>query len=81
VEQQWHDRVAAQGPDGAIPYGTDRELRAGQLVDHLAFGLGQVRKVIPPATAEIHFQCGIKRLHCRVEHGSAAAGRARGPAQ
>ena len=64
VEQQWHDRVAARGPEGAVAYRIDQVLEVGQLVDHPTFGLGAVRKLIAPATAEVHFQQGFKRLGC-----------------
>ena len=65
VEQEWHDRVAAAGPDTAVPYRADRCYDVGALVDHPTLGLGLVRRILPPRTAEIHFQQGFKKLRCR----------------
>ncbi|MDF1555362.1 MAG: hypothetical protein P1P84_19990 [Deferrisomatales bacterium] len=66
VEQQWHDQLAEVGPDAAVAYRIDRTLEVGQWLDHPRFGLGVVRKLLPPGTAEVHFQQGFKRLRCRL---------------
>ncbi len=66
VEQQWHEQLAEVNPDAAVAYRTDQVLAVGQWVDHPTFGLGVVRKLLPPATAEVHFQRGFKRLRCRL---------------
>ncbi|HSH68749.1 MAG TPA: hypothetical protein VK997_02445 [Deferrisomatales bacterium] len=66
VEQQWHDQLAEVDPDAAVAYRIDRTLEVGQWLDHPTFGLGVVRKLLPPATAEVHFQQGFKRLRCRL---------------
>lgn len=66
VEQQWHNRLAEVDPDDAMAYRADQVLQVGQWLDHPTFGLGVVRKLLPPATAEVHFQQGFKRLRCRV---------------
>jgi hypothetical protein len=63
VEQEWASRVGSKDPAGAVTYPTSgAPLRAGDLLDHAAFGLGVVRKIIPPNKIEVLFRSGIKRL-------------------
>lgn len=63
LEQEWESRVASKDPAGAVSYPTaGGRLRSGELLAHAAFGLGVVRKIIPPNKIEVLFRTGIKRL-------------------
>lgn len=63
VEQEWQSRVGSKEPAGAVPYpAAGGRLRSGDLLAHAAFGLGVVRKIIPPNKIEVLFRTGIKRL-------------------
>jgi hypothetical protein len=63
LEQDWEARVAAKNPKDAVLYKAfGVRLRAGALLDHQTFGLGLVRKVIPPNKIEVLFRDAIRRL-------------------
>ncbi|MEW6488881.1 MAG: hypothetical protein AB1578_13325 [Thermodesulfobacteriota bacterium] len=63
VEQEWELRVGGKDPAGAVSYPTaGGRLRSGDLLAHATFGLGVVRKIIPPNKIEVLFRAGIKRL-------------------
>jgi len=64
VVQEWEGRVGTRDPGEALPYEAGRTYRTGDLLAHPTFGLGLVRKVIPPNKVEVHFRSGIKRLVC-----------------
>jgi len=62
VVQEWEARVGTQDPQDAVAYKLGGKYREGDLLAHDTFGLGLVRKVIPPNKIEVHFRGGIKRL-------------------
>ncbi len=64
VVQEWETHVATRDSGRAVPYEMTGRYRAGDLLSHGTFGLGLVRKVIPPNKVEVHFREGIKRLVC-----------------
>jgi len=64
VLQEWEAKVGAKDARKAVTYGLDGVFRTGDLLDHRTFGLGLVRKMIPPNKIEVHFREGIKRLVC-----------------
>ena len=62
VQQEWEALVASRDPQKAVPYRSGGTFRVGDLLSHGTFGLGFVRKIIPPNKIEVHFRDGIKRL-------------------
>jgi len=64
VLQEWEAEVGSKDARKAVTYGVHGVFRAGDLLAHNTFGLGLVRKVIPPNKIEVHFRDGIKRLVC-----------------
>jgi hypothetical protein len=64
VEEEWQALVGDKTPESVVPYDMNSGFQAGDVLDHLTFGLGFVRKAIRPNTIEVHFREGIKRLRC-----------------
>ncbi|MDW7709024.1 MAG: hypothetical protein SCH98_01015 [Deferrisomatales bacterium] len=63
VEQEWAAGVGKRDPADAVAYRpAGLVFRAGSLLDHPTFGLGLVRKVLPPNKVEVLFRDGIRRL-------------------
>ncbi|GAB4271021.1 MAG: hypothetical protein Kow0092_25620 [Deferrisomatales bacterium] len=64
IEEEWKALVEARNPLDAVPYEMGGRYRAGELIEHPAFGRGLVRKTVPPDKIEVLFREGIKRLRC-----------------
>jgi hypothetical protein len=64
IEEEWQGLIRERGSEQAARYDMASSFRVGDLLDHPTFGLGQVRKTIPPDKIEVHFRHAIKRLRC-----------------
>jgi len=62
--QEWESLVGSKDPARATAYRLKggKAPRTGELLNHAAFGLGLVRKLIPPHKADVLFRDGVKRL-------------------
>lgn len=62
--QEWETLVGSKDPSRAAPYRQEgaRAPRAGDLLAHATFGVGLVRKIIPPNKADVLFREGVKRM-------------------
>ncbi len=66
VEEEWRERVGEKSASDLVPYAMDAVFRTGDLIDHPSFGVGWVRKAVPPNTVEVLFKDSIRRLRCRM---------------
>src|SRR5512137_1596701 len=66
-EAQWNAELAAAAARGAKgrPYATSEAFRAGDVLDHPAFGVGLVQRAMGPGKILVLFRDGARSLICR----------------
>jgi len=64
LTEQWEKLVAPCAKPSA--YSMERAFRTGDVIDHPAFGLGYVQKLMKPSTMEVRFKDAVRNMRCAV---------------
>jgi hypothetical protein len=62
MAEQWEKLVAPCASPAA--YSMERVFRTGDVINHPAFGLGYVQKVMKPRTMEVRFKDSVRNMRC-----------------
>ena len=62
MAEQWEKLVAPCA--NPVSYSMERSFRTGDVIDHPAFGLGYVQKVMKPSTIEVRFKDAVRNMRC-----------------
>ncbi|PLX80092.1 MAG: hypothetical protein C0616_09155 [Desulfuromonas sp.] len=63
-KREWRALRPIMECDSASTYSSSREFRLHSLIKHPDFGLGVVKKSVPPHKMKVLFEDGIKTLRC-----------------
>jgi hypothetical protein len=64
LADQWEKLVAPCAKPAT--YSMERAFRTGDVIDHPAFGLGYVQKLMKPSTMEVRFKDAVRNMRCAV---------------
>ena len=62
IAEEFEAAISKFNPSSATAYSMTASFRARTLIAHSSFGLGLVKRVIPPNKIEVLFRDGIRRL-------------------
>lgn len=62
--ERWRERIRRHAGETPRRYAMTDSFAAGDFIDHLSFGLGEVAAVVPPDKMDVVFESGVKRLLC-----------------
>lgn len=66
VRKEWEDLEAKTVESGTLPYNTEGAYAEGDAIKHDKFGMGFVKKIMPPNKMEVHFAEGVKLMICKL---------------
>ncbi len=66
IRKEWEDLEAKTVESGAKPYDVNGSYETGDAINHSKFGMGFVKKVIPPNKMEVHFADSVKLMICKL---------------
>ena len=66
TENAWQEAMLRHQGESATPYSMSSPFQPAMLVEHPAFGLGEVIEVTRPDKVTILFQSGVKILRCKL---------------
>ncbi len=64
TEVAWKVAISRQTESCGTPYDMNATFAVGEIVEHIKFGLGEVRSVTKPNKMEVLFQDGLRTLRC-----------------
>lgn len=64
TEVAWKVAISRQNEGCGTPYNMNATFEVGEIVEHVKFGLGEVRSVTKPNKMEVLFQDGLRTLRC-----------------
>lgn len=64
TEVAWKVAISCQTGGTGKPYDMNASFEVGEIIDHVKFGLGEVRSVTRPNKMEVLFQDGLRTLRC-----------------
>lgn len=64
TEVAWKVAISRQVESCGTPYNMNATFTVGEIVEHVKFGLGEVRSVTKPNKMEVLFQDGLRTLRC-----------------
>ncbi|MFI3272311.1 MAG: hypothetical protein R3Y11_09475 [Pseudomonadota bacterium] len=64
TEVAWKVAISRQTESCGTPYDMNATFTVGEIVEHIKFGLGEVRSVTKPNKMEVLFQDGLRILRC-----------------
>jgi hypothetical protein len=62
TEQEFDAAFLDLDTSRALRYSMDASFRSGDVIAHPTFGLGLVRRIVPPQKIDVLFRDGIRRL-------------------